>query len=67
MTPMHIGVLLVAGFLVSGVPPVMICCNGWLSKSANLPVVPISEPKQFKPESYTKSAVEPFSEKSDQF
>ena len=63
MTPMHIGVLLVAGFLVSG-------CTGagdedllqWMAeqKAQTKPkVVPISEPKQFKPESYTQvSAVE---------
>ncbi|HNW01437.1 MAG TPA: pilus assembly protein PilP [Burkholderiaceae bacterium] len=63
---MHIGVLLVAGFLVSG-------CTGagdedllqWMAeqKAQTKPkVVPISEPKQFKPESYTQvSAVEPFS------
>ncbi len=66
MTPMHIGVLLAAGFLVSG-------CTGagdedllqWMAeqKAQTKPkVVPISEPKQFKPESYTQvSAVEPFS------
>ncbi|MBP7574192.1 MAG: pilus assembly protein PilP [Rhodoferax sp.] len=66
MTPMHIGALLVAGFLVSG-------CTGagdedllqWMAeqKAQTKPkVVPISEPKQFKPESYTQvSAVEPFS------
>ncbi|MBK6385394.1 MAG: pilus assembly protein PilP [Rhodoferax sp.] len=63
---MHIGVLLAAGFLVSG-------CTGagdedllqWMAeqKAQTKPkVVPISEPKQFKPESYTQvSAVEPFS------
>ena len=66
MTPMRIGVLFVAGFLVSG-------CTGagdedllqWMAeqKAQTKPkVVPISEPKQFKPESYTQvSAVEPFS------
>jgi len=67
MTPMHIGILLVTGFLVSG-------CTGagdedlvqWMAeqKAQTKPkVVPISEPKQFKPESYTQvSAVEPFSQ-----
>ncbi|MFM2275602.1 MAG: hypothetical protein RL211_1474 [Pseudomonadota bacterium] len=66
MTFFHIGPLLMAGFLLSG-------CLGsddedlaqWMTeqKAQTKPkVAPISEPKQFKPESYTQaSAVEPFS------